>query len=225
MSARKRVFALLALSIPAAACAVWLLRAPLARAGCRFFPKTAAVAHAQIGRKRADQGNIDEAFRHLTRALALDADCRGALLGLSEAFLTARQPQRSVQYLSKILAKDPKDAQARFGLGVALDALDLPEDALAQYAQVLALKPRNPEARYNYGLDLLRLDRPEQALEHLRLAAQLQPIPQVFNNLGAAFAATGDLRSAQECFLRALSMDPGNIEAKENLRRLPRKSS
>ena len=68
------------------------------------------------------------------------------------------------------------------------------------------------------GACLLQLKRPEEAIPYFSRVVELESqLPDAFCNLGMAYSAAGQLKEAEDAFLRALAMDGSHIMTRKNL--------
>ncbi|MGA3096465.1 MAG: hypothetical protein ABSF25_08440 [Bryobacteraceae bacterium] len=82
--------------------------------------------------------------------------------------------------------------------------------------------PYNPAIPAEMGKVLLQEHQVDAALDEFGRAVALDPNnAQNFNNRGVAFGYLGLPEAARTDFLRAIEIDPGLTEARENLRKLP----
>jgi hypothetical protein len=110
--------------------------------------------------------------------------------------------------------KAPDKLRPRIQLARALP----PEAALAQLESAAALHPNNVLIAAEKGRIHLQLNRPDLAIADFGQAAALEPAnPQMWNNLGGAFALLGQDTAAQRAFQRALKADPCFVDTRRNL--------
>lgn len=104
---------------------------------------------------------------------------------------------------------DPSDAGAHNNLGVLYFRNGLPEEAIAAFSRALALDERMRIARRNLEIAYGESGTLERRIEQLatRLANDPNDIEALVQS-GIAEKTSGDLRSAQSLFERAISIDP-----------------
>src|SRR5258708_19964436 len=73
------------------------------------------------------------------------------------------------------------------------------------------------DARHEAGLRLFETHRFEEAALELRASLEANPTSECWNDWGAAEAACGRIAEAMKGFSTALSLEPGNRQALENL--------
>jgi tetratricopeptide (TPR) repeat protein len=119
----------------------------------------------------------------------------------------------------------PDEARAQYNLGVAYRRKAMYPEAEREFARTLALSPHDPHAQLNLGLVLAVQRRYEEAFPHYEAALALMPddpdtrtsYSNALSNAGAQLGAQGRREEAIRMFRRALEVEPGNVEAKENL--------
>jgi tetratricopeptide (TPR) repeat protein len=113
------------------------------------------------------EGRLDEAIRHLDRAVELRPEDLPARLRLGEAQVDAGRPREAEVTYRAALELDPESAAAEVGLGrVAYDA-GRTEEAIERFRRALELQPRADTIHYRLGLAYRRLGDREAAREHL----------------------------------------------------------
>jgi hypothetical protein len=94
-------------------------------------------------------------------------------------------------------------------------------DALEVLAAARRMAPQDPRIAAETGRVLLSQGQAEAALEEFSHAVAADPHnAQNFNGRGVAFGMLGQTAAARADFVRALELDPGLEEARENLRKL-----
>ncbi len=88
---------------------------------------------------------------------------------------------------------------------VFLTLLLLPACSLNLYKENLSL-----------GIRAARLRLWKEALYRFQRAAELRETAQAYNNMAVAYEALGDFERAEECYKKALALDPKNRLIKAN---------
>src|SRR5271166_4250524 len=104
-----------------------------------------------------EQGKMDAAFTHFTRALALAPDRADAHNNLAVALEATGNLPDAITHYEKAVALNPNQAEIHNNLGNALEQQGRLDEAMTRYDRALALKPDYPEAHYNRSLLLLLL--------------------------------------------------------------------
>ncbi len=73
---------------------------------------------------------------------------------------------------------------------------------------------------YRYNIDLgikaAKLKLWKEALYRFKRAAELKPTAEAYNNLAVAYEALGDFKKAEECYKKALKLEPNNSKIRAN---------
>ena len=127
------------------------------------------------------------------------------------------------QFLDKALSILPRDPDAWLEKGNLLYTSGDIKGASTCFHTSVSLRPDYFPAARNLAVSLDALGQTNDALRAYERALELKPHEaDLYVNMGALCARTGDAQRAQALWQRALSIDPTNEMAKENLRRLER---
>jgi tetratricopeptide (TPR) repeat protein len=95
------------------------------------------------------------------------------------------------------------------------------DEALALWDQLLAIDPGHAVAHHEKGLIYSRAGRPDLAIAALEASCAADPSdPLAANNLAVILSDAGHKTEALEQFVRALTLQPGNIHIEHQIRRL-----
>lgn len=139
---------------------------------------------------------------------------------VGQLYLQAQEAQRGGNYrdaaekYSAILKLQPDALDARVNLGLMHHLLGEYAEAIRDFQVVLREKPRLFVPNLFLGLDLLQLQQPRRALTYLECAQGLHPqdVEPVLQ-LGRAYADFHEFKKANDWYLRATAISPGNAEA------------
>jgi tetratricopeptide (TPR) repeat protein len=110
---------------------------------------------------------------------------------------------------------------AEDNLGAALASVGRVNEAMPHFQRALVLSPADPIARFDYGTYLLQTGRTQLASEQFFIALANTPNHfvqrQIYDNLGAALAASGDLPNAKLAYAQAAALDPDDFVAVRGL--------
>jgi tetratricopeptide (TPR) repeat protein len=192
------------------------------------------------------EGRYAEAAAEYRRALALDPDAAGTLLGLGLAELGLGNREAAAVALSAALERSPQDERVARALALAQGAGDSLEiarvrrhsearpvftraltdaragrrdSARAGFERVLELDPEDAAAHLNLGL-LAEMDGDWDAAEsHLESAAEHGATDHLELLLarGRVAARQGNMEEARRFFSRALEVSPGDPRARSAL--------
>lgn len=113
--------------------------------------------------------------------------------------------------LTQAINRDGEYADAFAYLGLAQDMQG--KDGLPSYQHALDVAPASPLAQFLMGLHWRRLGDSNSALPYLKAAQALDPNnPAVAAEIGGAYAALGDLTSAEIWFTEAVRKDEQNAD-------------
>ena len=176
------------------------------------------VADNNLGNALEQQNRVDEAIRHLSKALELKPDFAGAHNNLGNALAKQGNLDGAVAHFSRAIQLKPDFAGAHLNLGNALEQQNRVDEAIFHFARALQLKPDFAEAYYNMGNVMARQGKLNEAAYHFSKALQFKPyFAEAHNNLGAILARQGKLNEAISSFTRAIEIKPDYPEAHNNL--------
>lgn len=107
-----------------------------------------------------------------------------------------------------------------FNYAIALNKKGDEEKAVEMYRKALGIWPEYSEALNNLANIYMRQNRIDEAIPMLEKAVREFPdqnYPKGYNNLGKAYARSGDIGKAISNFTRAIELDPAYIDAHINL--------
>lgn len=140
------------------------------------------------------------------------------LFALGAAYERSGRIEIGVATFEEIIAKSPDYAQALNYLGYMLadrgERLLYAKDLIERAVEI---SPDNVAYLDSYGWVLYRLGQFGKALIHLKRAVTLDSDPIIFDHLGDAFKAVGDLEKAAIWWQKALELAPDNEQIREKL--------
>ncbi|WP_406698827.1 tetratricopeptide repeat protein [Singulisphaera sp. Ch08] len=134
-----------------------------------------AEAHHRLGRVFHVQNQFDEAKRAYRKALEIDSEYVGALIGLGEIEDRLGQAEPALKRLESAIELDPQKAEAHFARGRILEAAGRSDEALAAYFRTLELDPSSAPVILRIATLQLGRREPEQALTRLDQVLELTP--------------------------------------------------
>lgn len=181
------------------------------------FPD-AADLHAERAWLAAELGRDQQAVEGYRSAL--EQQPRSIwVVALASTLWRQGEFETGVQELESWLEDHPNDARVRLQLANAYLEIDEDEAAREAYRQVLADAPDNVIALNNLAW-LMREEDPDQAREYAERAVELAPeAAAVLDTLGNILIHQGEYHRAEEVFVRAARVDPGNPSLRYQLAR------
>ena len=174
---------------------------------------------ARSGRLRGDDGQVEQALRATTRHAPQDWR---TWHNLGIYLLEKNRLDEALAALKDAAAAAPKDEAAPLiGMAKAYLAKGEPSGALVRAQRATQLDEKNALGWYLRGrahYDLRRYDEAEQDFRAAVLADG--KLVEARGAIGQVLAIRGDYAAAAEQFRAVLTLDPSNVPARENLRRL-----
>ncbi len=140
------------------------------------------------------------------------------LFALGSALEQNNRVDSAIVVFEQLRSKAPDDAKALNYLGYMLadrgERLDYARELIEK---AVAAEPENAAFLDSYGWVLYRLGEFENALGHLKQAATLDNDPVIFDHLGDAYEAVGQIQQAREWWQKALQVDPKNQAIRSKL--------
>ena len=186
--------------------AVWRDTGTLWRYALELDPNS-SIAHYNLARFLATQGNQGEAVAHYHQALRIrpeDTDARNNL-----GLLLARQGKigAALEEFQKTLDIDPHHARAYFNMGRVFARQREYELAIRNFQQALKLKPNEAEIYVGLGNVLVLQDRLEAATAQFELAIKLKPeFAEAHVALARTLAARNKKEDAEKHYQQALQL-------------------
>ena len=186
----------------------------------RVDPKF-AKAHLRRGQLFMRARNYNEAERALQQAIAIDASFAPAYRELGEMYYFVGKYDQSLENYKKYIsmAEDTPETRAKYAsfLFLTKDYANTQKEAQA----VLAKDPNNPVMTRLLALSLYETNQNDQALTtmetYFKNAKETDIIGSDYAYYGRILARAGKADLAATNFEKALTMDPENIELKDDI--------
>ena len=121
----------------------------------------------------------------------------------------------ALKQFQAIAAANPDDIQARLWIARLHARMGHPEHAADVYRSIVVTQPQNVDALIGLGRALLALERLKESGDALNRAEALAAdSPAVLAAQGAVHAAANRTTLALAYYLRALALEPGNVEVR-----------
>ena len=168
------------------------------------------AAHRRVGDAYRRLRILDAAYTQYAGAVALDRRDGAAYEGLARIWRDWNAPELALGDAHRAIYYAPESASAYNTFGTVLIALGQTTNARRAFEQALALEPRAAYAWTNLCYVSFQTGEVDDALARCRRAVDLDPRSSAaHNNLGLAYAAAGNLVSADLEFSAA-----GNARAR-----------
>lgn len=179
--------------------------------------RDAWAVHLNLGRLKANQGEIEEALGHYREAMTLAPQEGEPAYNLGLLLAARGEVSEAARALERAERLEPRLPRVQLHLARTLAAAGRPRDALIPARVAVQRAPEDAEAHFVLGGLLLNLGRAEEAVEELRRAVELGATPQIRNELGTALIAVGRPQEAREQLEAAVAADPEYLDALTNL--------
>lgn len=176
------------------------------------------VGQSSLGRALLEAGEIEDAKRHVERALEIHPGHLTARLNRGIIYAKEGDYEAAIASYNAVLRADADNSLARTNIGSALVRQGKPKEALGHLRVALERNPNNADALVNLGAAYILLDRDAEAIEPLLRALELTPGDSVAHlNLAVAYVETGDHVKALASCRDSLRVDPNYTKAIEFL--------
>jgi protein O-mannosyl-transferase len=182
------------------------------------------VAHNNLGRASADQGNYREAIDQYGEAIRISPYYMAAYNNLGIALMkTGRLPEAMDSFTMALKIK-PGDGYVHFNRGEVFSLRSMWDEAITEYRLALQEKPYDPALRNNLGAALVKQGRLDDAVLQFRTALRLDPEHAgAHANLGMLLMGRGQDEEAIGHFREALRHRPEYANAHYQLARALKK--
>ncbi|APW62557.1 tetratricopeptide repeat protein [Paludisphaera borealis] len=131
--------------------------------------------HQRLGRVFEQQNRVDEAEACYSRALQLDPDYVGALIGMGRVEVLRGNPQSALKRFETAIEIEPHEATAHLALGAVFESLGRTGEAQAAYFRSLENDPLLGEASRRIAALQIARNEADQALARLDQTIELAP--------------------------------------------------
>lgn len=160
---------------------------------------------------------LDSARDEYQRALAIDPQHKGALLGLARYYAHTEQKDRAVETYKTYLKHYPKDAEIAHEVAITHAKWKDWTSAIAWCEKTLSIDAENRSARKTMGFCFASCGRWDEAFAAL---CRAMPEAQARHNLAGLLKHTGQAEKAKEQLRLALKADPNYAPALDLLREM-----
>jgi tetratricopeptide (TPR) repeat protein len=186
--------------------AIWQNTATLWSHVLKLDPNS-SIAHYNLGRFLAKQGNHAAAIAHYREAITIRSDDPDAHNNLGLLLAVRGDVETSLKEFRKAVQIDPKYGKAYFNMGRILARQGDLDNAVQNYREALKLNPDEIEILTGLGDTLVRQGRPDEAVAYLQKIVALKPeLADAHVNLARALAAQGNKTDAEKHYHEALRL-------------------
>ncbi len=176
------------------------------------------LAHSNFGVALVEQGKLDEAVAHFTKALQIKPGYTTGRRNLGYTLVQQGKLDEAIAHFTEVLRIEPDFIDARLNLGCALAQQGKLDEAIANFTSLLQIKPNLADAHENLGKALLQQGKLKEAIGHYREALRIEPLnPTTHNELGSALGRQNKLDEAITHFTEALRIKSNFADAYCNL--------
>ncbi|NQT17002.1 MAG: tetratricopeptide repeat protein, partial [Planctomycetes bacterium] len=144
------------------------------RKALEINPNNAAV-HTNIGISLMQQGNLEEARKHLGRAIELKPDHATAHCNLGIVLRQQDKLEEAAECFREALRADVEYSPAHLHLGALLLASGEFEEATTRLSEAVRLEPDDPYASFNLAMAFTRTGQPDRAADQLGRTLEESP--------------------------------------------------
>jgi tetratricopeptide (TPR) repeat protein len=180
-----------------------------------------AWGHYMLGLSAWKSGDLAKAESAFEKALSIDPHHVKSHVNLSRVFIDQKRNDDALDRLTRAAEIDPLSNEVYRLLGRTYHAQGKTDEAVEAYRRAIELNELDAWSMNNLGLLFLEKQRADEALPLIAKAVELRnEEPAFHNNLGMALEHAGRFRDAATAYHNALTADPGNDKAKQNLARV-----
>jgi tetratricopeptide (TPR) repeat protein len=176
------------------------------------------MAQNNLGAVLADEGRLEEALNHYSKALQLNASHPEIHNNLGNVLAKLGKFNEAEAHYLKALQIEPEYAKAHNNLGNLLATQGRLAEATNHFSEALRLRPDYAEAHSNLGNVLASQGKFDEAMDQYSEALRIKPDnAQTHYNLGNTLAIMGRLEEAIHHYSEALRLKPDYLAARKNL--------
>ena len=166
-----------------------------------------SIAHYNLGRFLARQGNQADAIMHYVEAIKIRPDDADAHNNLGVLLMLRGEFEASMEEFQKATRINPQYSRAHFNMGKLFVRQGALDKAYESYRQALKFEPNEAEIHLGLGIVLARQGRLEAAMPYFQQAVKLKPgLADAYVELARSLAAQGDKATAEKYYEEALRL-------------------
>jgi tetratricopeptide (TPR) repeat protein len=164
-----------------------------------------------------NQGNLDEAEQLWRKALWKHPDSSTILNNLGLVAMRRNDMPLAVAYFKRSIQLQRILPDAHLNLGHAYQKLGHTDQAEAEYHEAMRLAPLNLHVYNRLGLLYLDEGRVREAERQFTTSVSIAPNVVAYDALGGILLERRSYSAAEEMFKRSVSLNPDNVNAREQL--------
>ena len=177
-----------------------------------------AIAHNNLGNALESVGQIDEAIKHLQRAVEIYPTFTQAHHNLGRLLVLRGDLDQAGIHLRLAAKLDPQARGVSRDLAVLLARQGKVEEAMPEFRRALEHDPGDAIALNNLGIILVRRGKLDEAAQHFRRALEINPRDATSHtNLAHALLGSGDAEGAVYHLRRAIELNANDAESYNSL--------
>jgi tetratricopeptide (TPR) repeat protein len=155
-----------------------------------------------------NRGNIKDAIREFSRAIAIKPDYIEAYMGRAKCKVKLGQNEAALSDYEQILKINPKETEAYKNRGIIKNSIKDYQGALSEYNKGLKIDPENFELFMYRGLAKADMDEKKGALQDLKKAVSISNNYMALYELAETEYRFGDNESALSDYTKAINEKP-----------------
>lgn len=170
-----------------------------------------------LGNAQYLSNNFDDAEKAYNKVLTNDANSIKAMQGLSAVYLKQNKDLQAEEILRRAIQVSSDEAILFYNLGIVLEKLERYDEAYQSYKAAVERKSPYPTAQINLAKLLFSAGKIDEAERLFRQASLYEPKnPSIWLGIAAVQTQKNDFNAAISNTEKAISLDPGMLEAKVN---------
>ena len=149
-----------------------------------------SLAHKELGNALEQQGNLDKAILHYSKALKINPNYAEAHNNLGYILACQKHYKEAIEHYTEAIRIKPSYTEAHNNLGTALLHQGNEKEAIVHYNEALKYNPKYAGTYYNLGKVYINQNKIEIGIQFYKKALKLNPeMTQVLYNLSWLLAS------------------------------------
>ena len=164
--------------------------------------------HHTLGKIYQNSGKFDEALAEFRRTLELNPMAIDAAHRVAHIYALQGKTAEAEESYKQVISRMPSYWLGYSGLGEIYYTQGKFKDAAEQYQRMIECQPDNPMGYENLGGAYTQMGNYQEAIAVLQKGLAVQPSPELWSDLGAAYMFTGENAKAAEAMKKAVELNP-----------------